>query len=73
MSTTVNIHEAKTQLSRLLVRVAGGEEIIIAKAGHPIAVLSRVQPALEPRTPGGDGGTVIISPDFDAPLDEFNQ
>jgi len=73
MSTTVNIHEAKTHLSRLLVRAAAGEEIIIAKAGRPIAVLSPIQPAPGPRTPGSDAGTVVISADFDAPLDEFDQ
>jgi prevent-host-death family protein len=72
MPTIVNIHEAKTHLSNLLVRVADGEEIIIAKAGRPIAVLSAIQSAPEPRTPGGDAGTVIISADFDAPLDEFD-
>lgn len=73
MSTTVNIHEAKTHLSRLLVRAAAGEEIIIAKAGRPIAVLSPIQPVPGPRVPGGDAGTVIISADFDDPLDEFEQ
>ena len=73
MSTTVNIHEAKTHLSRLLVRAAAGEEIIIAKAGHPIAVLTPIQTAPGPRTPGGDAGSVVISADFDAPVDEFDR
>jgi prevent-host-death family protein len=40
--TTVNVHEAKTHLSRLLARVEGGERIVIARAGRPVAVLSPV-------------------------------
>ncbi|MCW2749100.1 MAG: prevent-host-death protein [Aeromicrobium sp.] len=43
MTTTVNIHEAKTHLSRLLVRVESGERIIIAKAGKPIAELAPIK------------------------------
>ncbi len=68
--TTINIHEAKTHLSRWLVRVAGGEEIIIAKAGHPIAKLVPVKKPLHRRKPGLDAGKVWISEDFDAPLPE---
>lgn len=70
--TTVNIHEAKTHLSKLLVRVSNGEEIIIAKAGKPIAVLSPIQQKTEQRTPGNDAGKVIIKADFDDPLPEFD-
>jgi prevent-host-death family protein len=69
--TTVNIHQAKTHLSKLLERVMQGEQIIIAKAGRPIAVLSPISEAPAPRIPGNDVGQVIISPDFDAPLPEF--
>ena len=69
--TTVNIHEAKTHLSRLLRRVMNGEEIIIAKAGKPIAVLSPIREPLARRVPGGDAGKVVIRPDFDEPLPEF--
>ncbi len=72
MATTVNIHEAKTHLSRLLARVAEGEEIVIAKAGRPVAVLSPVETPPQPRAPGHDAETVAISPDFDAPLEEFD-
>lgn len=50
--TTVNIHEAKTHLSRLLERVASGEEIVIAKAGKPVARLVPVAGKAEPRQPG---------------------
>ena len=49
----VNIHEAKTHLSRLLEEVAGGAEVIIAKAGKPVAKLSAYQPAKPKRRLGG--------------------
>jgi prevent-host-death family protein len=61
-----NVHDAKTHLSRLLERVAQGEEIIIAKSGRPVAKLVRV--AAEPRTPGRLKGRIRISADFDEPL-----
>jgi prevent-host-death family protein len=69
---TVNIHEAKTQLSMLLQRVMKGERVIIAKAGRPIAVLSPFEEAPQRRTPGNDAGRVIIHADFDDPLPEFD-
>lgn len=54
MPATVNVHEAKTHLSRLLDRVHAGEEIIIAKAGKPWAKLIRIEePKPARRTPGG--------------------
>lgn len=65
---TVNIHEAKTHLSKLLQRVAMGEEIIIAKAGKPVARLSAYGEETSQRTPGQDRGTVSVPEDFDAPL-----
>lgn len=73
MVTKVNVHEAKTHLSRLLQRVMNGERVIIAKAGEPIAMLSPLENAPAPRTPGNDAGKVVIAPDFDAPLPEFEQ
>ena len=69
---TVNIHEAKTQLSKLLRRVMNGEQIIIAKAGRPVAVLSPFEEAPARRIPGNDAGRVIIHTDFDDPLPEFD-
>ena len=66
----VNVHEAKTQLSRLLARVAAGEEIIIAKAGKPIARLSPIR-AHHERVPGRFAGQGYLADDFDAPLREF--
>jgi len=61
----VNIHEAKTHLSRLLARVAGGEEIVIGKAGKPVAKLVPYTEASGPRSPGAWKGRVEITPDFD--------
>jgi prevent-host-death family protein len=72
MSDVVNIHEAKTHLSRLLERVQAGEEITIAKAGKPIAVLTAFRDRRKPRIPGMDKGKVIIHADFDDPLPEFD-
>jgi prevent-host-death family protein len=64
----VNIHEAKTQLSRLLERVLGGEQIVIAKAGVPLARILPIEPSTESRKPGADRGRLVMSDDFDAPL-----
>lgn len=61
-----NVHEAKTHLSRLLDRVAQGEEVIIAKSGRPVAKL--VPLGAEPRKPGRLKGRIHIGVDFDEPL-----
>lgn len=63
----VNVHEAKTHLSRLLLRVAGGEEIVIAKAGKPVARLVPIAPKPQ-RLIGQDDGLFAVPDDFDAPL-----
>lgn len=65
---TVNTHEAKTHLSRLLARVANGEEIIIAKSGKAIARLVPVDQQIKKRVAGTDKGKAKIADDFDAPL-----
>ena len=67
---TVNIHAAKTHLSRLLERAAAGEEIVIAKAGKPVAKLVPLEsPSDPPRRPlGGMEGRIWMADDFDAPL-----
>ncbi len=70
MGTTVNIHEAKTHLSRLLERVQNGEEITIAKAGRPIATLTAIREPRKRRTPGND--RIVIHADFDDPLPEWD-
>ena len=68
---TYNVHEAKTQLSRLLEQAESGEEVVIARSGRPVV---RLQPigASGRRVPGIDRGRVIIHPDFDEPLPEFD-
>ncbi len=71
MSIQVNIHEAKTHLSKLLERVMSGEKIIIAKSGKPIAQLVPLNQSPTQRTPGNDAGKVVIAADFDDPLQEF--
>jgi len=66
---TINIHDAKTQFSKLIEAVSRGEEIIIAKAGKPAARLVPIQ-AKKPlvRKPGSLKGKIKIAEDFDAPL-----
>ena len=62
---TVNIHEAKTHLSRLIERVESGQEIVIARAGRPVARLIPFQVRRSPRVPGLWRGRVRLAPDFD--------
>jgi len=64
----VNIHEAKTQFSRLVDAAASGEEIVIAKAGKPTARLMPMEKTTPKRRFGGLKGKVIIGADFDAQL-----
>lgn len=64
----VNVHEAKTHLSRLLARVAAGEEIVLARGGTPVAKLTPVNSRRRRWALGRDRGKVWIAPDFDAPL-----
>ena len=64
----INIHQAKTQFSRLVERVAGGEEIIIAKSGKPVARLVPYAPKRAVRRPGAMRGKIRIKKNFDAPL-----
>lgn len=73
MADTVNIHEAKTHLSRLLERVQAGEQITIAKAGKPIAILSPIHSRPRDRVPGMDKGKVVIHDDFDDPIPELEE
>ena len=67
----VNIHEAKTHLSRLVERVEAGEEIVIARAGRPIARLVPYRARTKPRTPGLWRGQGWIAEDFDAPIPDL--
>jgi prevent-host-death family protein len=63
----VNIHEAKTHLSRLLERVAMGEEVIIAKAGTPVAKLVALKKAPKKRVFGSAKGDFTVPNDFNDP------
>lgn len=71
MEESVNIHQAKTHLSRLVERVEAGEEITLARAGRPVARLVPYRQRREPRRLGIWKGQVWMSPDFDAPLPEI--
>lgn len=66
-----NIHEAKAQLSALVRKAMLGEEIIIAKDNKPVAKLVAFAPVPGQRKPGSAKGQVWTAPDFDAPLDAF--
>lgn len=68
-SETVNVHEAKTHLSKLLERVEAGEEIVIARAGVPCARLVPLEPSGDRRTPGRFPG-LVLGPEFFEPLPE---
>jgi prevent-host-death family protein len=63
--TQVNIHDAKTHLSRLLEQVEAGEEVVISRAGRPIARLIAYRGLAKPRHPGAWRGRVKIAADFD--------
>ena len=65
---TVNMHEAKTQFSKLIARVQAGEEIIIARDGTPVARLVAFRQFVTKRIPGRDRKLFSVPEDFDAPL-----
>ena len=72
--TVVNMHEAKTNLSKLVQRAAAGEEIIVAKAGEPVAkIVAYTAPPRKPRVPGSMKGKIWIAPDFDEIPEEFEE
>jgi prevent-host-death family protein len=66
MAEFINLYAAKTRLSELVERAAAGEEIVIAKAGKPVARLVPLRASV--RTPGRGRGKIRVSEDFDAPL-----
>lgn len=69
--TITNISEAKAQLSALIERVQAGEEIVIGKAGRPVAKLVRFERSDEPRRPGALKGQIRIAADFDELPDDL--
>jgi prevent-host-death family protein len=66
MDKPVNIHDAKTHLSRLIERVEAGEEITLARAGRPVALLVPYRPTREPRKPGLWKGRLHLADDWDS-------
>jgi prevent-host-death family protein len=70
MTKTVNIHEAKTHLSRLVEAAAAGQEIIIAKAGKPVARLGPLDPRPQQKKFDLLKGQFRVPDDFNEPLDE---
>ncbi len=72
MSLIVNMHDAKTNLSKLVERACSGEDVTIAKDGKPVVKLVPVEPAFKQRPKGLYAGKIVIHDDFDDPLpDEF--
>jgi prevent-host-death family protein len=71
MATVVNMHDAKSSLSRLVKRAAAGEEILIANHGKPVAMLTRI-PNRGKKVPWDIfKGKIEMANDFDSPLEEF--
>lgn len=71
MKKSFNVLEAKTHLSRLIEHVEAGEEVVIARAGRPVARLVPYRTRTSPRMPGIWQGRVHLAPDFDAPDQEI--
>jgi prevent-host-death family protein len=70
MSEIVNMHEAKSTLSRLVERALAGEDVVIARNGTPLVRLVPVPKKAEPRVPGRMKGQIWIAPDFDEMSEE---
>ena len=68
MAVAVNVHEAKTHLSRLLDQALAGEDVIIMRSGKPLVKLTPVPFAPRPRKIGSGKGDFVVPDDFDAPL-----
>lgn len=65
---TVNIFEAKTQLSKLIQMAENGEDVVIARAGKPVVRLTKLEPEKRPIRYGLMKGKIHVADDFDAPL-----
>jgi prevent-host-death family protein len=70
MARVVNIHEAKTHLSRIVDEVAAGKEVIIARAGKPVARLAPIEPVIRPKKLGLLKGKLSVPDDFNKPLSD---
>lgn len=69
----VNIHEAKTNLSKLIQKVVAGEEVVIAKGNQPIVKLVLIENLKPQRRLGTAKGKIKIADDFDEPLEDFKE
>jgi prevent-host-death family protein len=70
MAEIVNMHEAKTSLSRLVGRARAGGEVVIARKGEPLVRLVPVEKQPKPRVPGRGKGKIWIAPDCFEPMSE---
>jgi prevent-host-death family protein len=73
MAETVNMHQAKSSLSRLVERALAGEEIVIARNGEPLVKLMPVEKERKPRVPGRLKGKVRMAPDFEFTAEEIEE
>jgi prevent-host-death family protein len=74
MTETVNMHQAKSSLSRLVARALAGEEVVIARNGEPLVRLVPIpKPTREPRVPGRYKGKIWIGPDFEFTDEEITE
>ena len=71
MALVVNMHDAKSSLSRFVNRAAAGEDVLIARHGRPTALLTRILDRSRKRPLGLFKGRIQLASDFDAPLAEF--
>jgi prevent-host-death family protein len=71
MSTVVNVHDLKTNYSKYLEQVIGGEEILLGKHGKVVAKIVPLRLAKKPRTPGALKGKIWVSDDFAEPMTEL--
>jgi prevent-host-death family protein len=70
MTEVVNMHQAKSSLSRLVERALAGEDVVIARNGEPLVRLVPIPKKREPRVPGRMKGQIWIAPDFDEMSEE---
>ena len=73
MTETVNMHQAKSTLSRLVERALAGEDVVIARNGEPLVRLVPVPKERKPRVPGRSKGKIWISPDFEFTDEEITE
>jgi prevent-host-death family protein len=64
MTEVVNMHQAKTSLSRLVERALAGEDVLIGRNGQPLVQLVRIEKQREPRIPGRSKGRILMASDF---------